>query len=289
MISLGYLNYQADNTQIGSNNGNSSQETVQTQGSTQDKYQYDGTGYSAINEPKPEGGKLKHYLAAIALVVILFFVITLILHNFGIYIPLQNIANTTAPSTISINASRAYLGNFSFNTKLKNLGTFVYSNAYCNYKEYFLDYAQDGVPLPPGAINFSKLNESEPIFVSFGVENINGSIGRYLSIVNSTGGYCQEAFREISKNSHYSSSKASIDGMNAYVMNFSNFTNTGLNMTQTYYIGVRPDLEWQITKVIYKNVALVTSIWWFAGSANNTKLYNYSSNFYSHFISESAK
>ena len=54
-------------------------------------------------------------------------------------------------------------------------------------------------------------------------------------------------------------------------------------------IGPKPNLEWQITKVVYKNVALVTSVWWFEGKANNTALYNYSSNFYSRFISEAAK
>ena len=290
MVVLKYSNYRVDDVEIGNDNNNTNQPSMQAADNMPQKEPYDDKStYLGIKEPESNSGKLKHYLAATALVVILLLLIILVLHNFGIYLPLQHITNATTSSPISINESSTYLGNFSFNTKLKNLGTFVYRDTYCNYTEYFVDYAQKGVPVPPGAINFSTLNTSEPIFVSFGVENINGSLGRYLSIINGTGGYCQKIFSEISKNSLYSKSSAKIDGINAYIMNFSNFTNAGLNLTQTYYIGPKPNLEWQITKVVYKNVALVTSVWWFEGKANNTALYNYSSNFYSRFISEAAK
>lgn len=226
----------------------------------------------------------KHYLIAIVILIVIASIIIIIVQrtSFIISTPISQ-----KPTSIGLNTVKSYMNNFSVKTPLNYLGSFTYSNSICNYTEYSAEYAQAGVPVPPAPANFSKLNESQPIFISFTVAVINQSfMPSYISKINTSGGFCIPSMYNISKNSTYSHSILTISGVPSYLMNFSNFTDEGLNLTYTYYIGKRPNLEWSVIKTIYKNTAILTGIWSFKGYANGSLLKNYSEQFYNSYISK---
>jgi len=229
----------------------------------------------------------KHYLIAIVILIVMASIVVIIVQRTSFIISTPT-PISQKPTSIGLNTVKSFLNNFSVKTPLNYLGIFTYSSSICDYTEYSAEYAQAGVPIPPAPINFSKLNESQPIFISFTVAVINQSfMPSYMSKINASGGFCIPSMYNISKNSTYSHSILTISGVPSYLMNFSNFTDEGLNLTYNYYIGgKRPNLEWSVIKTIYKNTAIITGIWSFKGYANGLLLKNYSEQFYNSYISK---
>ncbi|MEM0202014.1 MAG: hypothetical protein QXR73_02460 [Candidatus Micrarchaeaceae archaeon] len=251
-----------------------------------------GYGIQTSNQKSGRDKRTYHYIAAIIAVLVIIIAIygleqiSMVHTNINYTSTIKPITPKPNVST-SINESYAFarLSNFSIKTGLVSLGLYTYSNPTCNYTEYNMEYVQKGEPAPPNPINFSVLNESNPLFIAFSVEVINESgMPAYLSTINATGGFCIPNMQRISQNSVYSHNITYIDGRRVYQMGFSNFTNEGLNLTYNYYIGKRPNLQWNITKTIYKNTALIVNVWSFAGYKNTSLIKNYSAEFYSSFI-----
>ena len=199
------------------------------------------------------------------------------------------VATSTIRQTTQMSGAKAsaFLSNFSPTVQIPRSQITVYSNSSCNYTQYTLQYLQKGLASPALPTNYSKLNQSLPVFVYFSLSLINSSsVQAYVSKIGQTGGYCILNMQRIADNSTYRHSIVNISGYKAYLMEFSNFTNDGLNLTYTYYAGPRPNLTWYSIVAVSKNVALKSGIWAFSGHANETLLMNYEADLINSFVAK---
>jgi hypothetical protein len=159
------------------------------------------------------------------------------------------------------------------------------ANGLCNSVGTIKWFTQPGINVNYTMVNFSKLNQSLPFAEYALVFAINQSnLGAYYSMVNKTG-VCSPYMEPILKNSTFDYEGLHFGPTNIYMYTLSNFTETGFNLTNTKYIGNKPDLYWYFASTVYKGYDLQFGVWGFKDSKNDYYLLNQSKNFVNQFIS----
>jgi hypothetical protein len=125
--------------------------------------------------------------------------------------------------------------------------------------------------------NYSSYNQSK-LFVSYITIVIvnNSDIKNFTYLYKNGKGLIglnsSEDFSNVSTFRYYN---ISIYNQSGYLDELSNFTQQGLNLTNSYYIGKKPNLSWYLESVLYKNTYVIVGMWGFGDNINITSLNNY--------------
>lgn len=189
-------------------------------------------------------------------------------------------ANTTVPqSQIGMAQVNSLVANFAPNITIKNgtssgLGKNVVDSNVTSFTNiYATSSFQNG-----NVINYSSLNQSEPLAIYLTVYYINSSdVRNYTERFYSDNGLGNNyPFGVIKSNSSFRAYPTSFfEGANGLLDELSNFTSDGLNLSGVYYSGKKPDVSWYFTSAIYKNTRIDVGEWGFAGRMNKNLLIDY--------------
>ena len=224
---------------------------------------------------------------SIALVIVIVIVMALsgiaILHN-------QNnaISNSTSQLTTSITTSMANSSSLSNKSGISSfvataslsLGSGYYpikpqvaNDTDCNYTGYVIWYIKNGYPSNSSTpVNYSKINQTAPFawYVKVGTSD---NMAAYKKILQNNGGYCSQISHALAKNSSFSSSNVSLsENSKGYILSFTNFSQTGLKITNTSYIGARPNITWVYTNAVYGNAIISIGAWGLGNNIKNNEL-----------------
>ncbi len=143
----------------------------------------------------------------------------------------------------------------------------------CNFSGYVKWYIENGFSSNPNIPqNYSKLNQSMP-FSYFYIIGISNTTSIYNKIITKNGGFCSPTIEALSSNSsftHYNT--VFYNGIDGYILVFTNFTPEGYNITYSYYVGPKPDIAFYYTSFIYNNTIFKVGVWGFRQSMNITNL-----------------
>ena len=64
------------------------------------------------------------------------------------------------------------------------------------------------------------------------------------------------------------------NGVKGYILVFTNFTTRGFNITDSYYIGKKPDIAFYYTNAIYNNTRFTVGVWGFSNQINISSVEN---------------
>ncbi|MDE1873953.1 MAG: hypothetical protein KGI04_02430 [Candidatus Micrarchaeota archaeon] len=141
-------------------------------------------------------------------------------------------------------------------------------------------YHQYQLPATLNATNYSKLNESTPIFfydLEFTFNKVFDSTTppESCTYIEDVGNYAQR------------SSTTDVSGQigtRASLIELDNFSAAGLNATHVPYTGPTPHLSWYEVEFTYRNVLVVCGEWSFTGQMNPAVLVNCSRRIYANLL-----
>ena len=211
---------------------------------------------------------------AIAIIAVAAIAILAVAHLYG-----STPHSSTGAYYVNLSEANSFMSNYSLPSNISTLHrvSTIYTSIdpYCQSTEYVMDYLPQGVSNAAEPLNFSALNQSNPITILIAVEVVSPSyMGQYNATVKSNNGYCLPIMKQISENSTFTSIPTKFYNANGYLFEISNFTNEGLNLTSTYYLGPRPNLVWYNAAAHYHNAVVEIAVWAIAGHENTTMLYN---------------
>lgn len=139
----------------------------------------------------------------------------------------------------------------------------------CNFSGYVKWYIENGFSSNPNIPeNYSNLNQSIP-FAYYYLIGFSNTSSIYSNAIAQNGGYCSDLSRNLSLNSTFIHYNATFyNNMKGYVLAFTNFTAQGFNMTDSYYIGKKPDIAFYYTTVLYNNTRFTVGVWGFRNQIN---------------------
>lgn len=154
------------------------------------------------------------------------------------------------------------------------------THCYVPTTSVYIYYSQPGLGATIQQINYSAINQTEPIVVLLSVLTFNESYSANFSReFNAMSGYCQTpsiSIYALESNTTYSHKQMNFSGIRGYLWSFSNFTDAGLALTQVNYTpDSRPNITMSIASVLYKNYNIRVSIWTLAGHMNLSALAHY--------------
>ena len=166
---------------------------------------------------------------------------------------------------------------------------FSYAQGACAYEEYAKAYDQFGIGVSsPPPIDFSSFNQSLPIFYYFRIAQINSSNRTQIdNDFNLRVGYlCGSIVPLIMTNATVKSLIGQLGNVTIYTYLFTNFTDAAFNLTDSQYVGARPNLYWYHAEAIRGNIVLGFSVWGFAPYENITAFNDTRNAFINTFVSE---
>jgi len=139
----------------------------------------------------------------------------------------------------------------------------------CNFSGYVKWYIENGFSSNPNAPeNYSALNQSIP-FSYYYIIGFSNTTAIYSNVIAKNGGYCSNLSKNLSSNSTFVRYNATFyNNAKGYVLVFTNFTAQGFNMTDSYYIGKKPDIAFYYTNVLYNNTRFTVGVWGFRNQIN---------------------
>jgi len=139
----------------------------------------------------------------------------------------------------------------------------------CNFSGYVKWYIENGFSSNPTAPeNYSTLNQSIP-FSYYYLIGFSNTSSIYSNAIAQNGGYCSDLSKNLSSNSTFVHYNATFyNNAKGYVLVFTNLTAQGFNMTDSYYIGKKPDIAFYYTSVLYNNTRFTVGIWGFRNQIN---------------------
>ncbi len=247
-------------------------------------------GPVALLGPPAATKPLKTYAAAIVIVVVMLAIVfTAISLNF-IHLTTSTTSTTSAPPpasttiysnpnyTAHINRIQSFL-----NTASLPVGpTYYVLNPYlqpipeCNFSGWEKWYIENGFSDNSALYqNYSKLNQSIP-FAWEVIIGFSNTTKAYNATINGNGGYCSSIIHNVTLLSSFTSSKQRFyNNATGYLVTFTNFTSAGLNLTNSYYIGPKPNLEWSFSMVNYNGIWIRVAAWGFYNEINESQLINW--------------
>ncbi|MEM0201859.1 MAG: hypothetical protein QXR73_01645, partial [Candidatus Micrarchaeaceae archaeon] len=233
-----------------------------------------GVSISKIKRKAKNRSTGKIYIITIAVAIVIIIIAT----GVHYYANALEAGSINTGYYINGTAANSFISNYSLPQNISTLyrsSIYNYIDPSCQNTEYILPYLIKGIASPSAPTNFSTVNQSNPLAILIGVGIVAPSyLSQYNATVEKNDGYCLPAMKAISENSTFISIPTKFDGISGYIFNISNFTNEGLNLTYTYYIGPRPNLTWYNGIARYHNAEISVSIWSMTGHANLTMLYN---------------
>lgn len=219
--------------------------------------------------------KMLPFALVFAIVIIIAVSVIAILHNQKDIVSSSTSQITTPITVRQSNSSNKNISSFAAEVSLP-VGPGYYSvapeviiNKGCNYTGYVVWYIKNGYPSNSSApVNYSKINQTAPfaLYVKVGT---SGTMSAYRKALQNNRGYCSQIFDEIAKNSSFTSLNVSFsENSEGYLLSFTNFSSEGLKITNTSYIGPKPNVIWKYTNVVYGNVIISIGAW---GLGNNVK------------------
>ncbi len=237
------------------------------------------------------------YLTTIIAVVLIFIVLVVV------YMYVEGSTSVKPQPKVFVNATttvqapstafaESFLAPYSPEKALPNVTTFTSvpydTGGACSSVATIKWFAQPGVNVSYTNENFSTLNQSLPFAEYAAVFVVDpASEVSYAAATNSIG-VCSPYLGPIRENSTYSYKITQINGLEVHEYTLSNFTNQGLNLTNTYYIGSKPNLYWYFASTVYNGYGLQFGVWGFASSMNQTSLQNQTEQFVTEFMNASA-
>ncbi len=134
-------------------------------------------------------------------------------------------------------------------------------------------FAQPGINVTYTYANFSSFNQSAPLAQYVALSYVNpANASAYAANINQSGLCPSTELDSIFENSAHNYSTVGFDGIILHVYNVYNFTNTGMHLTNNYYVGKKPDIYWYFATTAYKGTGLQFGSWGYSDSETSTAL-----------------
>lgn len=227
------------------------------------------------NNTAPQIQQKGHRRAALVIAIIIVIAIAIL----AVVYQYSNIHPSTSAYYVNLTEADLFINNYSLPSNVSTLHRintiYTSTDPYCQNTEYIVDYLPQGISNAAQPVNFSALDQNNPAVILVAISVVDPSyLSQYNATVKSNKGYCLPIMKQISENSTFLSIPTEFYNASGYLLEMSNFTNEGLNLTSTYYIGQRPNLDWYNAAAHYHNAVIEIAEWAIAGHENTTMLYN---------------
>ena len=205
------------------------------------------------------------YIAAIVILA-LFVGVVYYIKTYNISTPLKLINGGSSGQWFSATKAYNFISAYNLPTDLIPTGVYSISNSTCHtttYGKWYLSNYSSGSPSI--VLNYSKLNQTKPFAEYITIVVVDPAfLNNYTQILGANG-YCGNIYKKILTNASYNITSVNFAGKTGDLTKIYNFTDAGLILTTSYYLGPRPDIAWYATGVLYKNVKIGVGVW---GSRN---------------------